>query len=161
MLFSKYKELDMKDISSIEKSKDVVYGLGVNKESVYYTALFGAASLTALVLLIISYVQKNTALKIYAWILLPVFAICTVIAARYSFASWNKVYAHGGFLVFKSFFVTRKFEISKIKKISAATNNKNDVTTVNVFYSEKTYNYKFKSMTKEEIAHLRRATSKY
>ena len=151
----------MKDISSIEKSKDVVYGLGVNKESVYYTALFGAASLTALVLLIISYAQRNTALKIYAWILLPIFAICTVIAARYSFASWNKIYAHCGVLVFKSFFITRKFEIAKIEKLTAATNNKDGVTTVNVCYGDRTFNYKFKSMTKEEIAHLRRATSKY
>ena len=161
MLFSKYKELDMKDISSIEKSKDVVYGLGVNKESVYYTALFGAASLTALVLLIISYAQRNTALKIYAWILLPIFAICTVIAARYSFQSKNKIYAQSGVLVIKGFFATKKFEIAKIEKLTAATNNKNGVTTVNVFYAGRTYNYKLKSMTKEEIAHLRRATSKY
>lgn len=151
----------MKDISSIEKSKDIVYGLSVNRESLYYTALFGAASITALVLLIISYAQKNTALKIYAWILLPVFALCTLIATRYSFASKNKIYAQRGILVIKSFFITRKFEILKIEKISAATNNKNGVTAVNVFYGGKTYNYKLKSMTKEEIAHLRRVTSKY
>jgi hypothetical protein len=151
----------MKDISSIEKSKDVVYGLGVNRESLYYTALFGVASVTALVLLITSYAQKNTALKIYAWILLPIFAIFTLIAARYSFVSKNKIYAQCGVLVIKSFFITRKFEILKIEKISAATNNKNGVTAVNVFYGGKTYNYKLKSMTKEEIAHLRRVTSKY
>ena len=151
----------MKDISSIEKSKDVVYGLGVNRESIYYTALFGAASLTALVLLIISYAQKNTALKIYAWVLLPVFAICTVIAARYSIQSKNKVYAQCGVLVIKSFFATRKFEIMKIEKLTAATNNKDGVTTVNVCYGGRTFNYKFKSMTKEEIAHLRRVISKY
>ena len=151
----------MKDISSIEKSKDVVYGLGVNRESLYYTALFGAASVTALVLLFISYAQKNTALKIYAWILLPIFAICTAIAARYAFASKNKIYAHDGVLVIKSFFITRKFEIAKIEKLTAATNNKSGVTTVNVFFGGRNYNYKLRSMTKEEIAHLRRATSKY
>jgi hypothetical protein len=151
----------MKDISSIEKSKDVVYGLGVNRESIYYTALFGAASLTALVLLIISYAQKNTALKIYAWVLLPIFAICTVIAARYSFQSKNKVYVQCGVLVIKSFFITRKFEIMKIEKLTAATNNKDGVTTVNICYGGRTFNYKFKSMTKEEIAHLRRVISKY
>ncbi|MBQ7344007.1 MAG: hypothetical protein IJW53_04500 [Clostridia bacterium] len=151
----------MKDISSIERSKDVVYGLGVNRESVYYSILFGAASITALVLLIISYAQKNTALKIYAWILLPIFLVCTVIAARYAFASKNKIYAQCGVLVIKSFFITRKFKIASIEKISAATNNKSGVTTVNVFYDKRTYNYKLKSMTKEEIAHLRRVTSRY
>ena len=151
----------MKDISSIEKSKDVITGLGVNKESAYYTALFSLASITAMVLMIISYVQKNTGLKIYSWILLPIFIICTAIAARYTFVSKNTIYVQCGILAVKSFFITRKFEIGKIEKITAATNNKNGISTVNVIYGGKTFNYEYKSMTKEEIAHLRRATSKY
>ena len=151
----------MKDISSIEKSKDVVLGLCINRESVYYSALFGTASLTALVLLIISYAQRNAGLKIYSWILLPVFVICTAIAARYAFVSKNKIYAQCGTLVIKSFFVTRKYEIAKIDKLTAATNNKDGVTSVNVIYGRSTHNYKYKSITKEEIAHLRRVTSKY
>lgn len=151
----------MKDISSIEKSKDVITGFGVNKESVYYICLFGAASITSLVLLIISYIQRNSGLKIYSWILLPVFIICTAIAARYTFVSKNKIYVQNGVLVIKSFFITRKFEIEKIKKLTSATNNKDGITIINITYGTKTVNYKYKSITKEEVAHLRHATSSY
>lgn len=151
----------MKDISSIEKSKNVIKGLEINRESVYYTALFGVASLVSLVLLIVSYVQRNTGLKIYSWILLPVFAVCTLVAARYAFVSKSRIYTKCGVLVIKSFFVTRHFEIAKIEKLTAAKFGENDLASVNITYGEKSFKYTFKGCSKEEINELRRITSRH
>ena len=151
----------MKDISKIKKSKDVITGHSINKESVYYICLFGAAVITALILLIIAYIQRNSGLKIYSWILLPFFSLCTAIAARYTYVGKSKIYVLDGVLVIKSFFATRKFRIEKIEKLTSATNNKDGVTALNIGYKGKVINYKFKTITKEEIAHLRHATSKH
>lgn len=151
----------MKDISSIEKSKDVIKGLEINRESVYYTALFGAASVVSLVLLIISYVQRNAGLKIYSWILLPIFLIGTLAAARYAFVSKNRIYTKCGVLVIKSFFITRHFEIAKIEKLTAAKFGDKGLASVNITYGEKSFKYTFKDCSKEEINELRRLTSRH
>lgn len=151
----------MKDISSMEKSKEVISGLRANRESLYYTILFGAASIVAVVLLIVAFVQKNSPLKVYTYIMLPVFALATTAAARYTFVSKDRIYTKCGVLVIKSFFITRRFKIENIDRLTAATNNKDNVTTVNVVVGDRTASYKFKNMSKEEIAHLRRATQKH
>lgn len=150
----------MKDISSIEKSKDVISGLHVSKEGLYYIALFGAASITAAVLLIIAYVQHNSPLKIYSFVLLPLFLILTAVAARFTYVTKNRVYVKDGTLVIKSFFLTRKLKTEKIDKLTAAKNGETEITSVNITYCTKTYKYKFKNFTKEDISHLRRVTSK-
>ena len=62
----------------------------------------------------------------------------------------------------KSFTMTRKIAIYEIGKVSAATNVKTNVTSVKINYGKNnTVKYKYKNFTKEEIAHLKRATSRY
>ena len=151
----------MKDISKNKNSKEVIKDYGINKESIYYICLFGAAVITSLVLLIIAYSQRNSGLKIYSWILLPTFILATVMAVRYAYTFKDKIHVVGDVLVIKSFFATKRYEINKIKKLTAATNNTDGITTVNIIYNKSVTKYKFTSITKEEIAHLRRATSKY
>ena len=151
----------MKNIFKSNTSKEVIKDYGINKESVYYVCLFGAASITALVLLIIAYAQRNSGLKIYSWILLPVFILSTVMAARYAYTFKDKIYVADDALLVKCFLATKRYEIDKIDRLTAATNNTDGITSINVCYENTVTNYKLTSMSKEEIAHLRRATSKY
>ncbi len=150
----------MKDITSIAKSKEVITGLRVNRESVYYTALFGAAFLLSVALLIISLVQENKGLTIYASVLVPLFLVASLVAARSVCVSKNKIYVRRGVLVIKSFFCTRRIEIASIERLTAANFGNKGQTSVNVTYGNKTAKYIFKNLTKEEIAHLRRATAR-
>ena len=151
----------MKNIFKSNTSKEVIKDYGINKESIYYVCLFGAASITALVLLIIAYAQRNSGLKIYSWILLPVFILSTVMAARYAYTFKDKIYVADDALFVKCFLATKRYEIDKIERLTAATNNTDGITSINVCYENTVTNYKLTSMSKEEIAHLRRATSKY
>ena len=150
----------MKDISSIAKSKEVVKGITVNRELVYYSSLFSAASVASAVLIIIALVQSNTALIIYASILLPVFLLASLTAVRFMLVSLNTVFVQSDELVIKSFFITKRIKIDNIEKLTCIKLEKGTKTTVKVAYSGKSFRRTFKSMSKEEIAHLRRVTSK-
>ena len=149
----------MKDISSLDKSKHVITGNCINKESVYYTALFGAAFIVSIVLMVIAIIQENRGLKIYSAFLIPAFLICTAIAARFACISKNKIYMKSGNLVIKSFFITRKFKMSNIKKLTSAQFGKEGLTSIKINYCNKTFKYTFKNITKDDTAIIKRAIS--
>ena len=151
----------MKDISTLKNSRDVIRGAKLSREFLYYAVLFGIGCITSLVLLVFGIVNKQTALIVYTSIIVPIFLALTLVFSRLTLVSHNTIYVENGTLVIKSFFKTREFAIMEIGKVSAAINNKSNVTSVNVTYGKTTYNYEYKSFTKEDIAHLRRATSKY
>lgn len=151
----------MKDISSIKKSKETIIGLRVNKESLYYSILFGVATLVAIVLMIFAFSHNNPGLKIYSCILTPIFAVLSAIAIRFTVMSKDKIHVVDGVLVIKSFFCTRKIKVADIEKLTAAKFGTKGLTSVNITYCGKTAKYIYKNMTKEEIALLRRSTSKY
>lgn len=151
----------MKNLQSNNTKREVIRGHRVNRESIYYTALFGVALVTSIVLLIIGIVGKTKGLIIYTAILVPVFALADLAALRYTLVSKDTLYIEDSKLVIKSFFKTRVIPVSLIDKLTAATNNKNNVTTVNITYEKESVSYKFNDITKEDIARLRRATSKH
>ena len=72
----------MKDINEIERSKEVIRGDKLSREALYYTILFGAASLINLVLLIFSIVHKNSGLTVYTSVLEPLFILAALIAHK-------------------------------------------------------------------------------
>lgn len=148
----------MKDISALSNSKNVIAGEKVSREGIYYASLFGAALITSIVLLIISIVKHNKGLTVYSSILIPVFLIAGLAAARYIMMSKDTVYLKDGNLVIKSFFTTRKFKISEITKLTAAQNGNDGPTSVNITYGEKTYYYKL-NITKEQTADIKRSVS--
>ena len=133
---------------------------GLNKETLYYAILFGVAFVTILVLLILGIVNKNTGLIIYTAILTPVFLFSGVAALRYTLISKDTIYVEDKILVIKTFFITGKFPIGSITKLTAGKLTEDDVTSVNITTSDNTVNFKFKNITKEEIAQLRRVASK-
>ena len=141
--------------------RDVILGKKINRETVYYTALFGAATITALILLFIAYSQGNKELKIYSYVLAPLFFAATAVSARYTCFTKDRIHAQDGVLVIKTFFRTRKLKIAKIEKLTALKSGDDKRTSVKITYLGKVLNYKFKNITKEEVAHLRRTTSKY
>ena len=151
----------MKDISSAKNSKDVIRGTRLNRETLYYTVLFGVAAITSLVLFILGISYRNTGLIVYTAILMPLFTLSALATLRLTVISKDTICVENGTLVIKSFLVTRRIAIADLGKVTVATNNKNNVTTINITYGKTTVSYTYKDFTKEEIAHLRRATSKY
>ena len=150
----------MKDIKKKENTKEVITGLRISRESIYYTALFGVAFILSLVLLFIAISQSNKALTIYASVLVPVFLISTLIAVRFTCFTKNRIYVEDEVLVIKTFFTTRKFSIKKIKKLTFPQSEGETVTSVNITYCDQTFRYNFKNLEKEEAQHLKRAVSK-
>lgn len=148
----------MKDNSN---KKDVITGTKISRESLYYIILFGIAALFSLVLLVIGIVQGNKKLIIYSAIILPLFVIASALAARGAYVSRSTVYTDGDTLFIKSFFRTEKIRIKEIEKLSAAKNDKTGKTSVKITHAKKVSKYTFKNFNKEEISHLRRATSKF
>ena len=152
----------MKDIETLEKSRDVIRGEKYNRETMYYTALFGFAALAFLVVFIRGICIKNTGLIVYSAILCPLFTLAALLVLRLTLVSKDQLYVEDGYLVIKTFTVTRRIAIYDIGKVSAATNEKTNVTSVKINYGRNnTVKYKYKNFTKEEIAHLKRATSRY
>lgn len=149
----------MKDISQIEKSKNVIKGFKASRESIYYTCLFGVAFAVSVALAFIGKAQQNKALVVYACILIPLFLISTCVAVRFVFLTKNTVYTKDGVLVIKTFFTTRRFKISDIEKLTSTTSGADGITTMNVTYRSKTVRYKFKKFTKDEAQQIRRAAS--
>lgn len=150
----------MKDNREKENTKDVIAGLRVNRESIYYTSLFGAAFIVSLVLLCIAISQHNKALTIYASVLVPVFLISTLIAVRFTCFTKNRIHIKDGTLVIKTFFTTRKFSIKEIKKITFPHSEGDYVTLVNITYYGKTFRYNFKNLKKEDAMRLKHMASK-
>ena len=137
-------------------NKNVIAGEKVSNEGIYYASLFGAALITSIILLIISTQKIYRGLTIYSAILIPVFAIACIAAARYITVSKNTVYLCDGNLVIKSFFVTRSFKINDIKKMNVTYNEVVKRAHVKINYEAKNYEYKL-NLTKEQTASLKRA----
>ena len=150
----------MKDITALENSKDVIRGARLNRETLYYTVLFGAATVTALVLLILGISYKNTSLIVYTSCLIPLFSLLCLTVLRLTLISKDTLYVEDGELVVKRFFKTERIKLRDIGKVSAVTDDKKNSTTINVTHGKIVSKYTFKHFTKEDIAHLRRVTSK-
>ena len=147
----------MKNTKGNKNSKEVILGFRVSRESIYYTSLFGVAFIISLVLLCIAVSRHNKALTIYAAILVPLFIVTASIAARFTCLSKNKIHVKDGFLVIKTFFVTRRFKIAEIKKITSAQSGSDSATSLKITYRDKTFKYTFKNFTKEQASQLKRA----
>ena len=146
----------MKDNSTLENSKQIIEGEKISREGIYYAALFCAAIITSVILLIVSIRKFNRGLTIYASVLIPLFTVACLLAVRYILACKDKIHIKDGNLVIKTFFITRKFKTTEIKRINATHNEKLGVAFVKIFYGEKTYSYKFK-LTKEQTVQLKRS----
>ena len=151
----------MKDITAIENSRNVIKGARLNRETLYYTVLFGAATITAIVLLILGISYKNTSLIVYTSCLIPLFSLSCLAVLRLTLISRDTLYVEDGELVVKRFFKTEKIKLADIDKVTAVTDDKKESATVNVTHGKNVSKYTFKYFTKEEIAHLKRATSKH
>ena len=146
----------MKKNLTNENTKNVIRGERLSRESIYYTSLFGLAFIVSLVLLFIAIKQGNNGLIIYSSILIPVFLISALVAARFTVLSKNKIYVDNGILVIKTFFATKKFKTADIKKFTSAQ-HENNVTAIKITYQNKVHKFNFKNFTKEEITHMKRA----
>ena len=148
----------MKDI--LTNKRTTVFKSRLNRESIYYTALFCIGAIVAVVLRYIGKAKANKGLMTYASVLIPVFIVAALVAVRFAITSRNPIYAKENKLVVKSYFITRRYNVAEIEKLTVAQNGSNGLTYVNITYRYKTANYIFKSITKEEVAHLRRVASK-
>ena len=146
----------MKKNLTKENTKDVIKGVRLSRESLYYAILFGVAFAVSLVLLFIAIKQGNTGLIIYSSILIPVFLISSIIAARFIALNKNKIYVENGTLVIKTFFANRKFKTADIKKFTSAQHEKN-ITAIKITYQNRVHKFNFKNFTKEELTHMKRA----
>ena len=151
----------MKDISSKKAQKDVITGFRLNKENVYYTCLFGIAFVISIVLMLVGKAQENKGLITYASFLIPLFFMATAVAARFVYVSKNTIYTAEGKLVLKTFLRTVKIEIASIKTLKTVQQTDKSATYVQIGRDGKVEGYGFKRLTKEEVTHLRRATSKF
>ena len=147
----------MKDTSY--STKEVIRGERVNRETLYYTVLFGIAFVVISVLMAFGFMYNNPVLAIYAGILVPIFIAGFCVTLRLTLVSKNTVYVEDKTLVLKNFRSTGKYPLKDISKITAATNNTTGVTTINITSGATTKSYNFKNFSKEEIAQLRNATS--
>lgn len=141
--------------------KDVIKGENLNREFIYYTALFGGGALIFFALFILGIVNKNAGLAVYNGILTLTFTLAALVALKLALNSKDTVAVIDGVLTVKKFFTTEKIAVSDIGKVAAICDEKKNVTTVNITHGKEISKFKFKNFTKEEIAHLRRATSKH
>ena len=141
-----------------QATKSYIKGKPISKEALYYSILFSVSFIVGVVILFIGLANKNKGLSLYAGIITPIFLILAITAAIYLIKHREAIYVEENDLVIKQLFSTGRFTIAKIKKITAATNNTNGITTVNVTCQGKVKGYKFKNISKEEIAQLRRVT---
>ena len=137
--------------------KEIITGFRVNLESVYYAVLFTLGAIAASVLTYIGNSKNNKGLVTYSAILIPIFAICALVAIRFALVSKNTIYKKSYMLVMKTFFFTFRIPIYEIERLTAAQNGATGITSVNLTYRGKTVNFEFKKISKEEVAHLRRA----
>lgn len=138
--------------------RDYIKGNPISKEALYYSILFGIGCIVGLVILIIALAYKNDKLSLYAGIITTLFLLASLAAATYILIRREAIYLEENTLVIAKLFSTKRFTVANIDKLTAATNNQNGITSVNVTCSGKVTRYKFKNMSKEEIAQLRRAT---
>lgn len=143
-----------------KQTKDVITGRRINRETIYYAALFTLALAASIVLLISAKVKNNKGLLIYSAILIPVFAICVISAVRAAYVSKNRMYVKGEVLIIKSFFYTRKIKINAIKRLTVTKGKKDGFTSIKLSLRDKTVRYSFKDFSKEDSAHLRNSISK-
>ena len=139
--------------------KEVIAGEKINHESLYYTVLFGIGAIVSAILIYIGVAKHNKGLMIYSIMLAPILLALALVFARLTCVSKNTVYTKDERLVIKSFPITRKFVTKNIKKITVAQNGADGITSVNVTYQRRTYNFRLKRITKEEAACIKRAAS--
>jgi hypothetical protein len=147
----------MKDTSF--NKREVIRGERLNRETLYYTVLFGIAFVVITVLMVFGFMYHNPVLAIYAGILVPIFIAGFFVTLRLTLVSKNTVYVENKTLVIKSFASTKKYQLKEITRITAATNSTTGVTTINVTSGATTKSYSFKNFTNDQIAQLRKATS--
>ena len=144
----------MKD--NLQNKKEAIIGSRANRESLYYTILFTLGAIAAAVLICLGSAKANKGLTNYAAVLLPIFVIAALVFARFSYVSANTVHKNNGVLVIKTFFITRKYNVSEIEKFALMQSKNGEITEVKIIYREKTFYHTFKKMTKEEAARLKR-----
>ena len=137
--------------------KDVIKAKPFSKEALYYSILFGVSFIIGIVLLVIGIVYKNTNLTVYAGVITPVFLILALVALMYLLKRREAIFVENNTLVIRKTFFTKRFDIAKIKKLTAATNQTDGITSVNISTFDKVTRFKLKNLSKEEISHLRRA----
>ena len=139
--------------------KEVIAGEKINRESLYYTVLFGIGAIVSAILIYIGVAKHNKGLMIYSIVLAPILLALALVFARLTCVSKNTVYTKDARLVIKSFPITRRFLTEDIKRITVAQNGADGITSVNVKYQRRTYNFRLKKITKEEAACIKRAAS--
>ena len=148
----------MKDNKSIKK--DIIKGTKVSREAIYYAALFTLGAIVSTVLAFIGKANENKGLLIYALVLLPIFVTAALVAARFICVSVGTVCKKGDVLVIKTYFMTKRYNISEIKKLSVVQHKDGEITEIKFDYRENTAKYTFNNMTKDEVTRLKRATLK-
>ena len=111
------------------------------------------------ILIYIGVAKHNKGLMIYSIVLAPILLALALVFARLTCVSKNTVYKKNDRLVIKSFPITRRFVTKDIKKITVAQNGADGITSVNVKYQRRTFNFRLKRITKEEAACIKRAAS--
>ncbi len=156
MILLNKKEKIMKDISQIEKSKEVIVDSKINREFIYYLVLFTIALISAVVLIFIAFKNNNLGLKIYSLILTPLFLILSLLSARLLYASHNMIFVKNSCLYIKRSLYTKKILISKIDGIKVASNEKESTVFVKISYGDKTYRLSLKGLEKEDVINIKK-----
>lgn len=143
--------------NNLQNTKEVITRSKANRESLYYTILFTLGAIAAAVLICLGSAKANKGLTIYAAVLLPIFVIAALVAARSFCVSMNTVHKKCDTLVIKTFFMTRKYNVSEIEKFALMQSKNGEITEVKIIYRKKAFYHTFKKMTKEEAAHFKRA----
>lgn len=143
--------------NNLQNTKEVITRSRANRESLYYTILFTLGAIAAVVLICLGSAKANKGLTIYAAVLLPIFVIAALVAARSFCVSMNTVHKKCDTLVIKTFFMTRKYNVSEIEKFALMQSKNGEITEVKIIYRKKAFYHTFKKMTKEEAAHFKRA----
>lgn len=146
----------MKDITSVSKSKEILFESKANKEWIYYVCLFGSAFVAAVVLIFIGHKNENAGLKTYAAVLAPLFALAAAISARLLFASINQIFTKNGTLYIKRPFYTKRIALDKIETVTVAKYGDKGLTSLKITYGEKSAKYSLAGVTREDAARLKK-----
>lgn len=146
----------MKDINKMTKAKDVIVASKANRECIYYISLFGVAFIAAVVLILVGYRNENAGLRIYSYVLAPIFAIGVGVATRVLYASVNSIYTKAGTLYIKRPLYTRRIPQDKIDSVTVAKYGEEGLTSLKIIYGEKTAKYSLIGVTREDAARLKK-----
>ncbi len=141
---------------AVNGKRKTILNTRVSRECIYYLCLFALAMIASVVLIFVAYKRQNEGLKIYAFILAPLFLSLTAVAARMLYASVGRIFVKGDSLYVKHALYTRRIEMKHLDSVKISTNKQTGETSIKLTYGEKSARLNLAGIEKSDLTELKK-----